>query len=127
MGLTLHVLEERFAVCRLAPSDPVPLWAWSGAFASVTRTPAELSIVCLASAVPDGVARSDGWRALQVQGPLDFSLVGILAALSAVLAHVEVSLFAVSTYDTDYLLVREGELGKAVAALRGAGHEIQEG
>lgn len=126
MGLALQVLEERFAVCRLEPSAPVPAWAWSGAFASVTRTPEELSVVCLASDVPDGVACSDGWRALQVRGPLDFSLVGILAALSAALAQAGVSLFAVSTYDTDTLLVREADLGRAIAALRGAGHAVED-
>lgn len=124
-GLALRVLAERYAVCRLAPADSIPPWAWTGALASVTRTPAELSIVCAAAAVPASVAGVErGWRALAVVGPLDFSLVGILATLTAALARAGVPLFALSTYDTDYLLVRASDLDRASEALRRAGCSV---
>lgn len=91
---------------------------------SVTRTPSELSIVCAAGRVPAGVTAVRDWRALVVAGPLDFSEIGVLASLTGPLAGVGVSVFALSTYDTDYLLVREAALEEAVAALHEAGHAI---
>jgi uncharacterized protein len=123
--LNLNLLEGRLVVCRLEPSAPVPGWALSkGPLCSVTRTPDELSVVCGESAVPVGSRCDKGWRALQVKGPLAFSLTGILDALADPLARAEVSLFAVSTFDTDYVLVRETQLEEAMAALRDAGHTI---
>ena len=117
-GLTLGLLAERYAVCRLAPSPAVPGWLdWSAELVSVTATAEELSIVCPAGRVPEDVQAERDWRAFVVEGPLDFALVGILAKLSAALAEAEVSLFALSTYDTDYLLVREAKLEAATAAL----------
>jgi hypothetical protein len=123
--LTLSLLPETLAVCRLAPDADVPPWAWTGEPASVTRTRDELSIVCRADAVPRDVRAERGWRCLKVQGPLDFALTGILAALTAPLAAAEIALFAVSTYDTDYLLVKAETLDRAVEALRGAGHRVE--
>jgi hypothetical protein len=95
-----------------------------GEFFSVTRTPAELSAVCDVAVVPSGVKAEGPWRVLAVRGPLDFNITGVLAALAAPLATAGISIFAVSTYDTDYLLVRDGELDRAVRALREAGHTI---
>jgi hypothetical protein len=125
--LILDLLPDTLAVCRLAADRKVPDWAWQGGFASVTRTDDELSIVCASDAVPDGVAHTPGWRAFKVRGPLDFGLVGILAGLSGVLAEAEVSIFALSTHDTDYILVRAHQLDQAVAALEGAGYRVEEG
>lgn len=102
----------------------MPAWAWTGEPASVTRTRDELSVVCRADAVPDGVRAVAGWRCLKVQGPLDFGLTGILAALTAPLAAAGIPVFAVSTYDTDYLLVKADQLDRAAEALRGAGHRV---
>jgi hypothetical protein len=90
----------------------------------VTRTPDELSIVCAAGAVPDGSRSERGWRALRVAGPLDFSLTGVLVSLLAPLADAAVPAFAVSTHDTDYLLVKEESLARAADALRRAGHRL---
>jgi hypothetical protein len=87
-------------------------------------TPDELSLVVPEAFAPDGAAIEAGWRALRVAGTLDFSLTGVLASLAAPLAQAGVSIFAVSTYDTDYLLVRESGLAAALVALRGAGHTI---
>jgi hypothetical protein len=121
---TLLLLEGSFAVCRLAADAPVPAWATTGAFSSITRTPDELSIVCAEEAVPEGVQCERGWRCLRVAGAIAFSVVGVLAALAGPLAEAGVSLFAVSTFDTDYLLVKEQDLSAAQAALRRSGHIV---
>ncbi len=124
--LTLALLPGTFAVCRLPPDADIPGWA-TGEFVSVTRTGDELSVVCRQEAVPAGVRCESGWRCLRVAGILDFALVGILASLLVPLAEAGVSVFAASTFDTDYLLVREKDLGRAVAALHGAGHVVEAG
>lgn len=120
----LHRLPTRFAIARLPPDAAWPKWASSGEFSSLTRTLNELSVVCEAAAVPDGVEAERGWRALEVQGPLDFSEVGILASLALPLKDAGISIFSVSTYDTDYVLVRDGDLETAVAVLEGAGWAV---
>ena len=122
--LSLALLEGSFAVARLDPESPAPRWAEGSGLTSVTRTPEELSIVCAAECVPPGVRAERDWCCLKVAGPLDFSEVGILAELTAVLAETGISRFALSTYDTDYLLVRSVDLEGAVAALRGRGHLV---
>jgi hypothetical protein len=124
--LTLEILPETLAICRLDPSALLPPWAEAGAFHSVTRTSGETSIVCRDGAAPDGVTAHRGWRAIAVAGTLDFALTGILASLATPLAAAGVSIFAVSTYDTDYVLVPEGTLARAVAALTAAGHRVHE-
>jgi len=123
--LTLQELPGIFAVCRLGPDATVPAWAWQGPLVSVTRTMDELSIVCAEATVPpDGVQVERGWRAFRVAGRLDFALVGILARLTAPLAEAGVSVFALSTFDTDYLLVRAADVDRAAEALRAAGHTV---
>lgn len=124
-GLTLSVLQELLAVCRLNADDIVPGWALVGTFCSLTRTADELSIVCPEVNVPHDVVCERAWRGLKVAGPLDFSLTGILSSLAVPLAAANVSIFAVSTFETDYLLVKQGELHKAVSVLRGAGHTVR--
>ncbi len=121
-SLTLDVLPERFAVVRLAADAAVPAWARGGYLVSVTRTADELSIVCPEAAVPADLPAQRGFRGLRVRGPLDFSAVGVLASLAGPLAAAGVSLFALSTYDTDYLLVRAADLERSLAALAAAGH-----
>jgi hypothetical protein len=120
----LFLLDYRLAVCRLGPHHEVPEWAVGGAFSSVTRTSTELSVVCREEAVPDGIRRESGWRIFQVEGPLDFALTGILASIARPLAEAGVSLFAVSTFDTDYVMVRERDVEAAVRALRAVGHRV---
>lgn len=122
--LTLRLLPETFAICRFAPDATLPAWAMGGAFWSVTRTAEELSVVC-AAPVPDNVLAERGWRGLQVVGPLDFALTGILAGLTAPLAEAGVSIFALSTYDTDYLLVKAERIETAIAVLQGVGYVIE--
>ena len=123
-SLTLRVLPTRLAVCRREPEAPLPAWLQRAALWSVTRTSEELSLVVPDDLAPDGWSPERGYRALAVAGPLDFALVGILADLAGVLAAAEISIFAISTYDTDLILVRERDLENAVEALEGAGHEV---
>ena len=120
----LSLLPERFAITRLAADLPIPAWATQGPFFSVTRTGDELSVVTELSVVPRGVPSERGWRVLRVHGPFVLSEIGVLAALATPLAEAKISLFAVSTLDTDYLLVASETLPAAVAALERAGHTI---
>ena len=124
MPLDLRVLPDRLAVCRLPAASLLPAWAVSGGLSSATWTADETSIVCAEAAVPAGVAADRGWRALAVVGPLDFGLTGILLSIAQPLAEAGVSIFAVSTYDTDYILVKAGALSAAVAALSASGHRV---
>ncbi len=123
-GLGLSLLAEHMSVCRLGPTTKVPDWATFGGFFSVTRTDDELSVVCPEEVVPEDVRSEGGWRALKLEGPFEFSEVGVLASVAAPLAEAEVGIFAVSTFDTDYVLVKREQLQPAVAALRGRGHEV---
>lgn len=122
--LAFLVLPEPAAVCRLEAGAKIPAWACRGDFFSITGTADELSVVCCERFVPAGAKRESGWRILKVRGPLDFSLTGILAEVSQTLADAGVALFAVSTYETDYILVKEQSLPQAVSALRAAGHHV---
>ncbi len=123
-SLRLRILNGRMSVYRLDLASEAPEWARTGDFFSITRTADELSIVCPEGAVPEGVRCEGGWRALKLEGPFEFSEVGVLASFAGPLAEAGVSVFAVSTYDTDYVLVKEEQLGTAAAALRGRGHEV---
>lgn len=124
LPLTLQILDERLGIAQLSPDAPFPPWLPADGFVSATRTAGELSIVCTEAAIPSGVRCERGWRGLQVEGPLDFALTGILARLTAPLANAELSIFALSTYDTDYLLVRADALNDAVRVLKASGHRV---
>ncbi|MES2463797.1 MAG: ACT domain-containing protein [Armatimonadota bacterium] len=122
----LTVLPGRFAVCSLPVDAAMPLPVPSGILWSVTKTRDELSLVCDSSDAPsNALAVERDWSALAVAGPLDFSLVGILAALTAPLAAAEISIFALSTFETDYILVKEKSLARAITTLEEAGHIIR--
>lgn len=119
--LTLVLDRQPLAVCRIPALDAVPAWARGDDFISITRTSSELSIVCGESLVPEDVVASRGWVRLEIVGPLDFSLVGIMAHLSGALAAAGLSVFVISTYDTDHILVRSEHADAAVKALKTAG------
>jgi len=123
--MNLALLPDPLAICQLPADAAIPEWALrpSGILA-LTRTAAELTLVCAAAAVPAGVKQEPGWRALQVEGPLDFALTGVLGSLTAPLAAAHVSIFVISTFNTDYVLVKSRQLEAALAALRAAGHTI---
>jgi hypothetical protein len=123
-ALSLTVLPDALAVCRVPPDTPVADVPLTGPFWSATRTRDELSLVIPEDQVPEGWQAVPGWRCLQVQGPLDFELTGVISALTAPLADAGVSVFVVSTFDTDYVLVREPDLERACEALSALGHSI---
>jgi uncharacterized protein len=123
--LILTLQADSYAICKLASNDPIPLWAFTGSLCSVTRTLDELSIVCREASVPDDVEREGRWRCLKVEGPLDLSVTGILASLVTPLSEAGISIFSLSTYQTDYVLMKSEMLDRAVEALRAAGHEVR--
>ena len=127
MQLTVDLVPGSFAICRWPPGDSLPPSVMQGTFFSVTRTPAELSAVCDVAAVPPGVTSEGPWSVLAVRGPLDLTMIGVLAGLAAPLAAAGISIFAVSTYATDHVLVRNHDLERAIRILRAAGHRISEG
>jgi hypothetical protein len=117
--MVFELLNKRLAVCLLTePALP------DSEFVSLTVSGGEISLVCEEEKVPKGCKMEPGWRALKIKGPLDFSLVGILADIAAVLAQAKVSIFAVSTFETDYVLVKEDSLKRALQALEAEGHSI---
>jgi hypothetical protein len=124
--LAIVSLPELFAVCRLGPDEPIPSWLPSCEFWSITRTEEELSVVAPEGAVPGTWQAERGWRCLKVQGPLDFGLTGVLSSLSVPLAAAGISVFALSTYETDYLFVRAVDLEKAKSVLTAAHHVLLE-
>jgi hypothetical protein len=116
--LHLQLMSEPMAICRLASDDPLPPWSMTAAYWSITRTPDELSIV------PPEVAASRGWRALRFEGPLPLDQTGILASVTTPLANAHVSLFALATYETDYVLIPAAQRAAAIGALEAAGHTV---
>lgn len=123
MNLTL--LQGRFSVCRLPPQAAAPEWANAkSTFSSITRTSDELSIVCAEGVVPEGVKQESGWRVLKIEGPLDFGLVGILVSVVDPLNKADISILAISTFDTDYVMVKDQKVENALQALKAAGHTV---
>jgi uncharacterized protein len=120
--LKYHVLPERLAVCQLAADAPIPPWAQEGGFFCVTRSSDDLSIVCEDHRVPEGIRVERGWIALMLEGSFPFSMTGVLASFLQPLAEGKIPIFAVSTFDTDYVLVKREDLERAQKALATAGH-----
>jgi len=125
--LTLEVLPGLLAVCRLGPTQPVPEWVLRLPFWSITRTEDEISIVLPETLAAPGWKQETGFRALKVRGPLDFGLIGVMARLTVALATAQISIIAISTFDTDYVLVRDTDLARAVEALQEAGCTVASG
>lgn len=122
--LSLVVMKDTFSLCRLPPETAIPAWAVQSKWHSLTRTHDELSIACPSACVPEGVICEKDWRCIQVGGPLGFTLVGILASLVTPLAAVNVSIFSISTFDTDYIFVKSRDLELAIQTLSREGHWI---
>lgn len=125
--LQLELLAERFAVLQLAPDSAQPEWFKGVTFYSLTRTPDELSIVLPENTLPEGMKAERGWRCLVVKGHLDFATVGVLASVSGPLAAAGIPLLVVSTYNTDYVLVKAACLESSIQVLRSAGHHVETG
>jgi uncharacterized protein len=122
--LVIHQLSGTLAVVRLAPNAAVPSWAWQGPIAGAIRTTDELSVVCDASVVPENAKVESGWVALMLEGPFPFSMTGVLSSVLSPLAAVGVPVFVLSTFDTDYVLVKGDQASQALQALESAGHVV---
>ncbi len=122
--LKFRQLPGHYAIVRLAPDAPVPDWATKGDFTSITRTADELSIVCATENLPPDVRTSHRWIGLKLKGPFRFSLTGVLQSFIGPLSYGQIPIFAISTYDTDYVLVQEQFLEAALDVLLHAGHEL---
>jgi GNAT superfamily N-acetyltransferase len=121
---TLTRLNDTFAVCRLSGDASIPTWAAAAGFFSITRTADELSVVCRQDVVPEDIRCERGWRCMRVEGTIPLSFVGVLASLTTPLTEAGISVFAISTFDTDYLLVKEKDLSPTVEALHRQGHSV---
>ncbi len=121
-GMEIKLIDQRFSVCKVNSFDKTLL---EDEFCFVGKTDEELSLVCLTEHAPaDAAEREDGWKAMRIQGVLDFSLIGILAPIATILAENKIGIFAVSTYNTDYILVKEDCFNKAADVLEGAGYKV---
>ena len=125
MKLTIHILKDQYAICKLHSDPVIQDWIKEPLFFSITRTDDEWSVVCRQSRLPANAEESSpDWRILRLSGPLDFSLVGIIAHISEILKNADIPIFTISTYRTDYILVKNDHLEKAVQNLRSAGHKV---
>jgi hypothetical protein len=124
-SIRIELFTGRYGVARLAGGSRIPEWA-AGEFTSITATPDEVSVTCPEALIPEGTRSERGWRVLKLTGPLDFALVGILARISGILAEEKISIFAISTFDTDYILVKDDNASQAVKALMDNGFEVYE-
>ena len=123
--LSLALLPQKYAICQFHPDKHIPYWALLGNFVSLTRTHEELSIVCQQDNVPNDINAERGWRCVQVQGAFDFTVSGVPASLAIPLAEADISVLAIATYATDYLLVKEENVEQALQVLEQAGHSIK--
>ena len=125
MQIKLETIEGEYSICRLSPDAPIPEWAEAG-FCSITRSENELSIVVKAGGIPEPLERENGWKMFRVAGSLDFSMVGVIAGISRVLADSVISIFVISTFETDYILVKSDQFDSAVTTLKTAGYEFNQ-
>jgi len=123
-AVELELLQGNFAIHRLSPSAEIPVEVFNSEFFNITKTVEELSFVCPSSLEINSEQCDNDWACIKVKGPLDFGLTGILAKLCGVLAEAQISIFAISTYDTDYILVKATKANEAVAALETAGYKF---
>ena len=123
-AFVIHELTGRFAIVRLNPEREVPSWAWRGSLCAVVRSGDELSIVCDQNVVPDGVRSERDWVALKLEGPLPLSMAGVLASLLCPLASASIAVFTISTFDTDYFLVKDDRVQQTREILKAEGHRV---
>lgn len=120
--MTVEKINHNFSICKVKDYSQVN---FEGKYYFIGRTDEENSLVCMTEDVPDNVTeRDDGWRAFRIQGTLDFSLIGILSGISALLAENKIGIFVISTYNTDYILTKEEDFPRAIKALSDAGYEM---
>ena len=123
-SLDLQVAPEEYAIYHFAPHEPVPSWAQTGRFWAMVSTPTEVSIICAAAAQRHAERIERGWRLIALLGSFAFTATGVLAFVLGPLAEASVSILAISTFDTDYVLVKEHSLPRAMEVLRACGHRV---
>ena len=124
LAYRLTLLPQSLAIFKLDPAASIPEGIWASHFLTITRTREECSIICDADLVPPGINYEGGWRALKMEGPFEFTQIGVLASIANPLAAAQVSILSIATYDTDYVLVTEPDLPTALKALAEAGHQV---
>lgn len=122
--LVLSTFDGLFAICKLNPQTKIPNWALKGEFYSITRTSEELSILCPQKIIPDEITSVGRWRGLKIEGPFQFTEIGILNSITAPLASVKISLLSISTFDTDYVFIQDDQFEDALLILAANGHEV---
>jgi len=123
-SFVISVLKDDYKVCRLNAFEGIPDGVLDTPLSSITRTAEELSIVCPNSVAPDQLKSEQKWKCLKIHGPLGFDEVGIISSLTKILADVDISVFVLSTFDTDYILVKRLNIDKAAKVLSEKGHEL---
>ena len=126
MTYNLILSTKKYSIYKFQKDSDLPDWIYSSEFCSVTRTDEELSVVTAQTdQISDWSASSNDWRLFKIEGPLDFSLIGVIADISAILKEVKISIFIISTHDTDYILVKENDLNTSIASLKKSGYNIR--
>lgn len=123
--IVLKLLEGIFGVCKLGAKDEIPTWVNGDKFISITRTEEEMSIVCEENNIPQNVVYEPDWRILKIEGILDFSMIGIIAKISSILAEKGISIFVISTFNTDYILIKEKNINNAIEVLEERNYNIK--
>ena len=124
-NIVLSVLSETFTIHKLSPDVSIPEEILKSNYYSVSKTENELSVVCSELIEVQSLQSSKGWKCIKVKGPLDFNLTGIFASISDILAQANISIFAISTFDTDYILVKSQDLSSARTKLRQADYKFE--
>ena len=122
--LQLSLLKETYGICVFPNTAPIPEWSVKTSLCSITRTNKELTIVCSQSIIPSDCEYNPNWRCFRIDGSFDLNQIGIISSLAAPLAQADISIFVISTYDTDYILVKEEKVERAIAVLNDYGNEV---
>ena len=122
--LQLSLLKDKYGICTLPNTAPIPDWALTQSLASITRTEKELTIVCRLEILPSQYQSGLKWRCFKIDGSFDLNQIGVISSISSPLAHAGISIYVISTYDTDYFLIQEQNLEQTISALSNSGHYI---
>ena len=123
-ALKLSLLEEKYGICSLPKDAPIPHWVSKESLVSITRTDKELTIVCKQDIIPSKLQSDLNWRCFKIDGSFDLSQIGVISSISSPLADAGISIYVISTYDTDYFLVKDDNLEKTISVLSNFGHSI---
>ena len=122
--LQLSLLKDKYGICTLPNTAPIPDWALTQSLASITRTEKELTIVCRLEILPSQYQSDLKWRCFKIDGSFDLNQIGVISSISSPLADAGISIYVISTYDTDYFLIQEQNLEKTISVLSNSGHYI---